>query len=83
MEQDAEIRQKADYKELRLQKRNVFHIGRNERRVEVRMAEERIGNSTRRRWEKGRRLRMQGGERNKNKGYAMREKKETRNSSYQ
>jgi hypothetical protein len=83
MEQDAKIRQRANYKELRLQKRTVFHIGRNERRVGVRMVEERTGNSTRRRWTNGRRLRRQGGERNKNKGHAMREKKETRNNSYQ
>ena len=47
------------------------------------MVEERTENSTRRRWKKGRRLRRQGGERNKNKGHAMREKKETRNNSYQ
>jgi len=52
MEHDAEIRQKANYKELGFQKRNVFQISRNESRVEVRMAEEKTGNSTRRRWEK-------------------------------
>jgi hypothetical protein len=83
MEQDAEISQTANYKEQRFQKRTVFHIGRNERWVGVRMMEERTGKSTRRRWEKGRRIRMQEGERNKNKEHSMREKKETRNSSYQ
>jgi len=83
MEQDAKTRQTAHYKELRFQKRIIFQIGRNERMVRVRMVEERTGNSTRRRWEKERRLRRQGGERNKNKGHEMREKKETRNSSYQ
>ena len=80
MEQGAEIGPRANYKELRIQKRTVFHTGRSERRVRVRLVEERTGNSTRRGWEKERRLRRQGKERNKNKRHAMREKKETRNS---
>jgi hypothetical protein len=40
MEQDAKIRHRANYKELRFQKRTFFYIGRNERRVVVRTVEE-------------------------------------------